>query len=313
VTLVFKMRRAARTVASLARDTFDKWRRDDALQLGAALAYYTVFSLAPLLIVAIAVAGLVFGEDAARGQVVDEVKDFLGPEGARTIQATIERAGRGHSGLLATLLGLGTIFFGSSAVFGQLRKSLNQIWDVQPPVDGGFLHVVRSRIASFGMVLGVGFLLLVSLALSAVVTAVGDYLGGQLPVLRVGLGALDLLLSLATSTLLFAMIYRFLPDVRLAWSDVWLGAGVTALLFSIGKQSIGFYLGRSGATSIYGAAGSLVLILLWVYYSSQILFLGAEFIHVYTHRQRSVDEPVREPSADRTSDSGRAAAGESRM
>ncbi len=272
---------------SFLREVLREFSDDNALTLGAALAYYTVFSIAPLLVLVIAMAGLVFGREAAQGEIVTQVEGMLGPAGAETIQSMIERASQPASGVVATLLSVVTMIFGASGVFGQLQGSLNRIWGAETLRRRGVKGQVQRRLLSFSMILGIGFLLLVSLALSAVLAGMHRLLDQWFPVLSDVLPLANFLLSFGIITALFAMIYKLLPDARIEWRDVWLGAAFTALLFTLGKSAIGIYLGRAGVTSVYGAAGSLVLILLWIYYSSQLLFLGAEFTEVYSRRYGS--------------------------
>ena len=258
---------------------------DQASTLGAALAYYTVFSLAPLLIIAIAMAGLVFGQEAAQGQIFEQLRGLLGEASAKAMQDMVQDANaKPATGVVATLIGVVTLLFGASGVFGQLQTSLNAIWDVEPKPGRGILGLVRDRILSFGFILVVGFLLLVSLLLTAAVALVAQWFGGMLPAMETLAQILNFVVSLAVITLLFAMIFKFLPDAKIAWHDVWIGAFITALLFTVGKLALGLYLGKSGVGSSYGAAGSLIVLLLWVYYSSQILFFGAEFTQVYANR-----------------------------
>jgi membrane protein len=261
------------------------WMEDQAPTLGAALAYYTVFSLAPLLIIAIAIVGLVFGQEAAQGQIFEQLRGLLGEASAKAMQDMVQNANsKPSTGVVATLIGVVTLLFGASGVFGQLQTSLNAIWDVEPKPGRGILGLVRDRILSFGFILVVGFLLLVSLLLTAAVAVVAQWFGGMLPAMETLAQILNFVLSLAVITLLFAMIFKFLPDAKIAWHDVWIGAFITALLFTVGKFALGLYLAKSGVGSSYGAAGSLIVLLLWVYYSSQILFFGAEFTQVYANR-----------------------------
>jgi len=271
-----------RIVWTLLKKTFTQWSEDKPFQLGAALAYYTLFSLTPLLLVAIAVAGLAFGREAAQNQILDAIGDIVGIQSARAIQAMIESAGeKPNSGWFATFLGMTLLLIGAGGVVGQLQDSLNTIWGVVPKGGRGLWGFIKDRFASFSMVLGVGFLLLVSLVVSAGLAAVTQLMGGWLPRFAALVYFLDLAVSFAFITFLFALIYKFIPDVRITWKDVWIGAAMTSFLFSIGKLLIGFYLGHSTVTSIHGAAGSLVTLLLWVYYSSLIFFFGAEFTQVY--------------------------------
>ena len=264
-----------------------KWNADDCLTLGAALAYYTVFSLAPVLVIAIAVAGAVFGQEAAQGEIVSQIRGLVGEEGASAIQSLIESAGRQDAGGRATLIGLLVLLFGSTSAFSQLQSALNKIWDVEPETHSGIWDMVRARFLSFTAVLGTGFLLSVSLVLSAVVAAFGRYGWGWLPAIGPMLELADFLGSMLMHTLLFAMIFKLLPDASIRWREVWLGAGVTAGLFFVGKLAIGAYLGTSEVGAAYGAAGWVILILAWVYYSAQIVLFGAEFTRAYATRSTS--------------------------
>jgi membrane protein len=267
------------------KQTFSEWMEDQAPTLGAALAYYTVFSLAPLLIISISIAGLVFGNEAAQGQIFDQLRGLLGDESGRAMEVMVQSASaKPATGLVATVLGLLTLLFGASGVFGQLQTSLNAIWGVQPKPGRGILGIIQDRILSFGFILVVGFLLLVSLLLTAAIAFVGHQFGDMVPGMEALAQILNSIFSLVVITLLFAMIFKFLPDARIAWRDVWIGAFITAALFTVGKFALGFYLGKSGVASSYGAAGSLIVLLLWVYYSSQIVFFGAEFTQVYANR-----------------------------
>lgn len=231
----------------------------------------------------IAVAGVAFGQQATQGQVVDQISGLVGRDGAELIQGMIASAGNRSTGIVATVLGIVTLLLGASGLFGALHDSLNTIWEVQPK-PAGIMGMLRQRFVSFTMVLGVGFLLLVSLVLTTALAALGRFVGGLTPGSELLAQILNFIVSFGVITLLFALIYKILPDVDIEWKDVWIGAAATSLLFTIGRTLIGLYLGRSGAASAYGAAGSLVLMLLWVYYSAQILFLGAEFTQVYAKR-----------------------------
>jgi membrane protein len=278
-------------IFSLLKEAFQEWNDDDALDLGAALAYYTIFSIAPLLVVVIAIAGFAFGREAVQGQLVGQIEGLVGRQGAEAIQTMVANAGHHGSGVLATVIAVVTILFGATGVFGQLQKTLNKIWDVQPKPGLGVKGLLKARALAFGMIVGVGFLLLVSLVVSAALTAVGTYFSGRFPGGAVLLRILSEVVSFAVITLLFAMLYRVLPDVEISWQDVWAGSAFTAVLFTLGKYLIGLYLGHSSVASVYGAAGSLVVVLLWIYYSSQILFFGAEFTQVYARRYGSRIEP----------------------
>lgn len=286
-TSSFSLRRGLRETVSVVRETATAWWRDDSLQLGAALAYYTIFSLAPVLVVAIGVAGLVLGEDTARAGVARQLESALGPDAARAVDGVVEKASLDpDASASATAIGLGTILLGATGAFGQLQRALNRIWEVEPP-RGGVARLVKRRLVSFGAVLFVGLLLLASLLASAAIAAIGSYMpefaGPAISLARFAA-------SFAIAVVLFAVIYKLLPDCAIAWSDVWVGAAVTALLFEVGKSAIAFYLGRAGVVSMYGAAGSVVMLLLWVYYSTQILFLGAEFTQVWARRRREAAE-----------------------
>jgi membrane protein len=268
-------------IKNLIQETFKEWSEDKASRLAAALSYYTIFSIAPLLVIAIALAGLVFGREAATNQVVGEIRGLVGEDGAQVIQTILQNASKTTSGVLATVIGIVTLLIGASGAFGQLQDSLNTIWEVKPREGRGIKGILRDRFLSFSMVLVIGFLLLVSLVLSAVLSGIGKYLADVLPMSSVVLQAINFTISLAVTSLLFALIFKVLPDAYIRWRDVWVGSVVTALLFSLGRFLIGLYLGRSSVSSAYGAAGSLVVVLLWIYYSAQILFLGAEFTQVY--------------------------------
>jgi membrane protein len=262
--------------------TYEKWSRDNVPQLGAALAFYTALSIAPLLIISLAVGALVFGNEAARGEVASQMRSLIGNQGAEAIESMIASADKPGSGATATTLGVLMLLLGASGVFSELQQSLNKIWEVEVKKDRGIVRMIRERIFSFVMVLGIAFLLLVSLVLSAVLASLGKYFS-YLPESVSWLSQLlNFLVSFVVITLLFAMIFKILPDAQIAWWQVWLGASLTALLFTIGKFFIGLYLGRSSMASSYGVAGSFVVLLVWVYYSSQILYLGAEMTKVYT-------------------------------
>ncbi len=257
---------------------------DSVPMMGAALAYYTMFSIAPLLIIAIGVAGVVFGEGASV-HVFDAIKGMVGPQGASAIQSMVKAAAnRPHAGLVATIVGIVTLIVGASGVFQQLQQSLNIIWKVATHPKAGWWMFIRQRLVSFGMVAVIGFVLLVSMFVSAGLTAAGTWAGGALPGGHAVWEVVNFVFSLAVISLLFAAVQKLLPDVQLTWRDVLIGSVVTGLLFDIGKTVIGLYIGHSGVSSSYGAAGSLIVILLWVFYSSQILFFGAEFTRAWATR-----------------------------
>jgi len=269
----------------LCRAAAAGWSADRAPSMGAAMAYYMVFSLAPMLILVIAIAGLVFGQAAAQGAIVEQLGDLMGVEGAAALQAMIASAGHKRAGVIATLIGTGTLLIAATAVFGELQAALNVIWKVQRPRRRMPAAVARERLLSLSLILALGFLLLVSLVLSAALSAFGHYLNGVFPGLPLMLRILHLALSFGMMSVLFAMIFKILPDAPVAWQDVWVGAMATALLFSVGKYLIGLYIGSSNVASTYGAAGALVIILVWIYYSAQILLFGAEFTKACADRR----------------------------
>ncbi|HJR75772.1 MAG TPA: YihY/virulence factor BrkB family protein [Nitrospiraceae bacterium] len=267
----------------MLKQTFTDWSNDKVPRLGAALAYYTVFAIVPLLVIIIAIIGLVFGQEAAQSYIIEQIAGLVGEQSANAIKDMIQRADQPSTGIVSTVVAVVTLLFGASGLFGQLQDALNTIWGVEPKPDRGIWGMIQDRFLSFMAVLGTGFLLLVSLVLSAALSAFGKWFGGWLPAPELILQMLNFVISFGVITLLFAMMFKFLPDARIIWSDVWVGAAITALLFTLGKFLIGLYLGKSDVGSAYGAAGSLVIVLLWVYYSSQILLFGAEFTQVYAN------------------------------
>lgn len=273
----------------LLKETFENWSKHKTSRLAAALAYYTVFSLQPLLIMVIAIAGSVLGEEAAKGQIFSQLHDLIGQEGAKAIEMII--VGAANSGmtfsLSTSLISLGILIFGATAVVIQLQDALNTIWEVNPKPGHMIKTFLFRRLLSFSMIMGVVFMLMVSLVLSATLGIFNDYLGELIPGMEFILPILDMVISLAVISLLFAMMFKYLPDVKIAWKDVMMGAVLTALLFNLGKYLIGLYIAESTFSSAYGAAGSLVVLLAWIYYSAQILFLGAEFTQVYTRHYGS--------------------------
>ena len=276
------------------KDVVAQWIEDQPFQLAAALSYYTLFSLAPLLIIAISVAALAFGREAAQNQIVGTIQDMVGKESAQAIQEMIQRASnKPATGIISTVVGIVALLFGAGGVVGQLQTSLNTIWGVVAKSGQGVWGFIRQRFISFAMVLAIGFLLLVSLVITALLTGLTKYLGNLIGGAALLAHAVDILLSFAFVSVLFAMIYKFLPDVRIQWRDVAVGAALTSFLFTIGKFFIGLYLGSSGVTSAYGAAGSLITVLLWVYYSALIFFLGAEFTQVYASQYGSGVVPAK--------------------
>lgn len=275
-----------KAVWTLLKDTVAEWQADKVPLLAAALAYYTVFSLAPLLVIVIAIAGFVFGPEAARNQLDEQIQGLVGAQGADAIQTMIQNAYQPSSGIVATVVSLVTLLLGASGVFAQLQDALNTIWEVPPP-KAGVKGMVKARASSFAMILVIGFLLLVSLVISAALATIGNFFGGLIPGLAFAWQVINFVISFAVVTLLFGLIYRVLPDVKVPWGDVWHGAIVTSLLFTVGKWLLGLYIGNSGVASPYGAAGSFVVVLVWVYYSAQILLFGAEFTQVYSKRYGS--------------------------
>lgn len=264
----------------LFKTTAKEFSEDKVPRLGAALSYYTIFSIGPLLLIAVAMAGLFFGQEAARGQISGELGKLFGPEMSKSLEEMIKAAAKPKSGMLATIVGVVTLMLGASGLFGQLKDALNTIWNVEPKKAGGIMGFVQERFLSMAMVLGIGFLLMVTLVFDAAISAMGPMLqrlvGGEAL-----MHAVSLVLSFLVSTVLFAAIFRILPDLKIAWHDVWFGALFTSLLFVLGKWGLGLYLGKAAVGSAYGAAGSLVILLVWVYWSAQILFFGAEFTQVY--------------------------------
>jgi membrane protein len=265
------------------------WVDDYAPSMGAAIAYYTVFSLAPLLVIVIAMAGAMFGREAVQGLIVAELSGLIGQDGAKLVQNLVVSASDTGKGLVAGLISLFVLIVGATTVFAELQSALDRIWHVpESQKPKGIWAILRARLLSFGLILGLVFLLMVSLALSAGIAALGTWVGGQLPGWEVTLQVINMAVTLTISTLLFAMIYKLMPTARIAWSDVWVGAVVTALLFEVGKLLIGLYLGKSAVTESFAAAGSLVVLLAWVYYAAQVFLLGAEFTKVYADEHGSL-------------------------
>lgn len=277
-----------RQIGALITRSFAAWLDDFAPSMGAALAYYTLFSIAPLLIIAIAVAGLFFGQEAAQGEIVAQMQSLLGPEGAKAVQDLLKAADEPARDIFAALLSLITLVIGATTVFAELQSDLDRIWRVPVAKQESSLWILlRSRVLSFGLVLGLGFLLLVSLLLSALIAFFGKWSHGLSGDREAFFQSLNFGISFASTTVLFAMIYKLMPQAKIAWRDVWIGAAVTALLFEIGKILIGLYLGKTTVLAGFGPAGSLVVLLLWVYFSAQIFLLGAEFTWVYSHQYGS--------------------------
>ena len=276
---------------TLLKAAFSDWTEDRAPMLGAALAYYTIFSMGPLLVVVISIAGFVLGDAAASGQISSSIRDVLGEEGARTVEGMIASASAPGAGIIATVIGIVTLLLGAMGIFGQLKTALNIIWEAPVKKGGGILGVLRQNLLSFGMVIACGFLLLASLVVNAVLASLGKFINDVLPGGPLLWQIVNYVIGLGVITLLFALIFKFLPDVSIAWSDVWLGAFITALLFMLGQIVLGIYFSIANVGSAFGAAGSLVIILVWIYYSAQLAFLGAEITQVYanTHGSHSAE------------------------
>ena len=278
----------------------EAWWADDALRLGASLAYYTLFAIAPILLVATAIAGMVFGAEAVRGEIVGQIDHLVGREGASAVQGLLEGASQPRAGILATVLGSITFLVAATGAFLELQAALNTIWRVKPNPGANLRAFVIDRLRSFGLVVAIGFLLMVSLAVTAALAALSAWLARASPGLPLAWSGVNMLVSVVVTTAMFALLYRFLPDVHLHWRDVIMGSLVTAVLFTIGQQLIGLYLGQSSVASSYGAAGSVMILLLWVYYSCQILLFGAEFTRVYAERRGR--KPVPESFAEKDPD-----------
>lgn len=282
--------------AELLKDTYAEFSEDKAPRLGAALSYYTIFSMAPLLVVVMGIVGLFYsgGDQALQKQIAD----LVGKDAAGAISDILKNANQNKTGgIVATILGTATLLLGAGGLFGQLQDSLNTIWEVQPKSGQGFMAMVKNRFLSFSMVLGTGFFLLVSLVANAAISTLSTYMENVLPVPGFVLQILNFVVAFALITVMFAAIYKELPDVKIGWHDVWVGAAMTSFLFGVGKYALGVYLGRSSVGSAYGAAGSLAVLLLWIYYAAQILFFGAEFTQVYAKRYGSKIEPAENAEA----------------
>jgi len=278
------MKLSLREISGLVTQSVGSWMDDGASTMGAALAYYTAFSLSPLLLVIIATAGLIVDADITQQAILRQFEGLLGPDGAHFVQTLLQSAQHKDSGIFSIAISAVTLFVGATTVFSELENNLNKIWKVDRKPNAGVFHFVRTRILSFGLVLAVGFLLIVSLSLSTAINAMGTLLGNWYKVTAYVLDGLNFAVLFAAITVLFALIYKLLPATKIALSDVWFGASITALLFSIGKYLIGLYLGRSAISSSFGAAGTFIVLMLWIYYSAQIFLLGAEFTYLYATR-----------------------------
>jgi membrane protein len=281
-----------RTAWVLLRDTVNAYIEDDALSRGAAIAYYTVFAIAPVLVIVIAIAGLAYGEEAARGAIVGQLRGMMGKEAAEAVQTMVASASNKTTGRFAAVLGIGTLLVTASGIFGEMQAGLNKIWRAEPHTST-VTRLLRARAVSLGLVAALAFLLMVSLAASAAITAFSHMLQNVLPNIDLLLHAVNVVLSIVLISALFAVIYKVLPDKPISWHDVGVGSVVTAVLFTIGKTIIGLYIGSSQVASSYGAAGALVIVLLWIYYSAQIFLIGAEFTRVWAahHGSRAAPPP----------------------
>jgi membrane protein len=299
------MKKLISNLPTLLKLSYQGWKEDKASRLSAALAYYTIFSLAPLLVIIIAITGLFWEQAAVQSLVEAQIEGLVGAQGRTFIADMLENASRPAAGITATIVGVITLLFGALGAFNELHNALNTIWEVKEEETKGFVEAIKkvlfSRLLSFGMILVIGFLLLVSLVISAGLSAVNETVGNAIPLSEILLQILNLIISIGVITVLFALIFKFLPDAQIAWRDVWLGAFVTALLFSLGKFLIGLYLGNSAVASSFGAAGSLVLLLIWIYYSAQIMLFGAEFTQVYANEYGSKIVPEGEEAPTQAS------------
>ncbi|KRA01253.1 YihY/virulence factor BrkB family protein [Achromobacter sp. Root565] len=283
---------------ALVKQTVTNWLDDYAPSMGAAIAFYTVFSLAPLLIIVIGIAGFFWGREAAQGQLLDQVSALVGPEGGKAVESVVLGAQEPAQGIAATVISLVMLAVGATTVFSELQSALDRIWKVNAQKQSGIWALIRARPLSFGLILTLAFLLVVSLVVSTVLAALGSWLGGDIPGWGMLLQAVNAAITLGILTLLFGMIYRFMPQVPVAWRDVWAGAFVTGVMFEIGKFLIGLYMAKASVASSYAAAGSLVIVLIWVYYAAQVFLLGAEFTRVNaeahgSRRERSPASPTR--------------------
>ncbi len=277
----------------LVKETFQDWTQDKASRLGAALAYYAIFSIGPMLVVVIAIAGRIFGQAAAEGQITSTLSRVLTSDTARFVEALVKSASQPAEGTIASIVGTGTLLLSAMGIFGQLKDALNTIWEVEPVPGGGIMAALTKNFLSFGMLLGVGFLLLVSLVINAILSTLGPFLSDTLPGGALLWNAVNYVITLAIISLMFALIFKFVPDIRVGWKEVLVGGAVTATLFLLGQIALGIYLSLGNVGSAFGAAASLVVVLVWIYYSAQILFLGAEFTQVYANRYGSGMAPAR--------------------
>lgn len=273
-----------KAVGSVVKQSFSEWSNDKCPRLGAALSYYTIFSLAPLLLLVVSIAGLAFGRDAAEGRILGELSGIVGVEAAETIQTAVAKANKPAGGIIGIILGFLALLFGATGVVVELQDALNTVWKVVPKPNRGIKGMIRTRLLSLTMIAALGFLLLVSLVVSAGLSALTGWLRGVIGDLVVIGWIADIVISLGVVTALIALMYKILPDAKVAWRDLWVGAGVTAFLFLVGKYLISLYIGKASVGSAFGAAGSLAVLLVWIYYSAQLILLGAELTRVYANR-----------------------------
>jgi membrane protein len=289
-----------KTIWEMIKQSFSEWNDDKCTRLGAALSYYTIFSLAPLLLIVISIAGLFFGQKAAEGAIFVQLTGLVGPDAAKFIQGAVAKANHPGQGIVSLVIGVGVLIVGATGVVIELQDALNTVWKVVPKPNRGVWGFIRTRLVSIAMILSLGFLLLVSLIFSAALTGLTGFLRSHLGNVAFVGWVIDFVVSLGTISLLIALIYKILPEARVAWRDVWVGAPITAALFLLGKYLIGLYIGKASVASAFGAAGSLAVLLVWVYYSTQLIFLGAEFTRVYANRfgDKVVPTGRAEPAAE---------------
>lgn len=292
-------------IFNLCKKAAIAWVDDFAPSMGAAISYYTVFSLAPLLVIVIAIAGAVFGREAVEGQIVSQISGLIGKDGADLVQGLVASASDTDRGLVAGLISVVILLVGATTVFAELQSALDRIWhtpEVEKP--SGIAAIFKARVLSMGLILGLAFLLMVSLSVSAGLAALGTWFGGLLPGWEILLYLLNTVISVSIATVLFGMIFKLMPTAKVAWRDVWVGAAVTAVLFEIGKLGIGLYIGKSGMNESFAAAGSLVVLLVWVYYAAQIFLLGAEFTKVHAEHHGSQSASVAVAATKATAEAG---------
>lgn len=297
-------------VLPLLKATFSDWNDHNAPRLGAALAFYTILSLSPLVILVLSLVGFLFDRSTAQAHIVAQFEAMIGSDGGKAVQTMLTSAQKPSSGIIGSIIGIITLLFGASGVFGELRSALNLMWDVTPKNTSGVMGMLRERFFSFGMVLSIGFLMMVSLLLSTALAIVGKFFAGLLPLPAMVIAAMNFVVAFVGIAILFAVIFKFVPETKISWRNVRTGAVVTALLFMLGKSLIGLYLSKAGVGSSYGAAGSLIVVIVWVYYSAQIFFFGAEFTHVYAQsRDPNLRRPATPPASEPKPDGQRSPAG----